>query len=66
MGARNAQELPSEEDLDAIVLDQQRMCHWRRLMADDVHVLHMQMMTTQEHSRLVGNLDASQPYQLLW
>jgi hypothetical protein len=29
-------------------------------------VLHMQKMTTQEHSRLVGNLDASQPYQLLW
>jgi NifB/MoaA-like Fe-S oxidoreductase len=65
MGARSARELQSEEEFDAIVLDQQRMWHWSRLMADDVHVLHMQKMTTQEHSRLVGNLDASQPYQLL-
>jgi NifB/MoaA-like Fe-S oxidoreductase len=65
MGARNARELQREEEFDAIVLDQQRMWRWRRLMADDVHVLHMQKMTTQEHSRLVGNLDASQPYQLL-
>ncbi len=64
-GCKNAHELQSEEEFDAIVLDQQSMCHWRRLMADDVHVLHMQKTTTQEHSRLVGTLDASQPYQLL-